>query len=117
VGEDGILYPHYLRRGGRVFRMPHSIAPMLLQKTVSRCSVSVKVRCDGTRGWEEQGRNEVRWRPGQEANLAPLCSSLRSSRSKCTVLNKILVKLLGLFGAWGIVPPWLGPWRRETLFF
>jgi len=28
------------------------------------------------------GRNEVRWRPGQEAGLSPLCSKLRSSGSK-----------------------------------
>jgi len=45
-----------------------------------------------------QGRNEVRWRPGQEASLAPPCSKLRSFGSKCTVLMKVLVTLLGLFG-------------------
>jgi len=32
-----------------------------------------------------QGRNEVRWRPGQEASLALPCSNLRSFGSKCTV--------------------------------
>jgi len=46
-----------------------------------------------------QGRNEVRWRLGQEASLAPPCSNLRCFGSKCTVLQKILVTLLGLLGA------------------
>jgi len=31
-----------------------------------------------------QGRNEVRWSPGQEASLAPPWSNLRSLGSKCT---------------------------------
>ena len=35
-----------------------------------------------TRGYE-QGRNDVRWRPGQEATLAPPCSNLRLFGSKC----------------------------------
>ena len=47
----------------------------------------------------DQGRNEVRWRPGQEAVLAPPCSKLRSFGSECSVLKKVLVKLMGLFGA------------------
>jgi len=42
-----------------------------------------------------QGRNKVRWRPGQEASLAPPCSNLRSFGYKCTALNKVLVTLLG----------------------
>ena len=46
-----------------------------------------------------QGCNEVRWRPGHEASLAPPCSTLRSFGSKCTVLKKVLMTLLGLFGA------------------
>jgi len=46
-----------------------------------------------------QGRNEIRWRLGQESSLAPPCSKLRSFGSKCTVLKKVLVTLLGLFGA------------------
>ena len=45
-----------------------------------------------------QRRNEVRWRPGQEASLALPCSNLRSFGTKCTVLKKVLVTLLGLFG-------------------
>jgi len=45
----------------------------------------------------KQGRNVVRWRPGQEASLAPSCSNLNSFGSKCTVLKKVLVTLLGLF--------------------
>jgi len=44
-------------------------------------------------------RNEVRWRPGQEASLAAPCSNLRSFGSKCTVLKNAFVTLLGLFGA------------------
>jgi len=48
-----------------------------------------------------QGRNEVRWRPGQEASLAPACSNLWSFESKFTVLKKVLMTLLGLFGAPG----------------
>jgi len=46
----------------------------------------------------DQGRNEVRWCPGQEASLAPPYSHLRSFGSKCTVLKKVLVALFGLFG-------------------
>ena len=46
-----------------------------------------------------QGRNKVRWRQEKEASVALPCSSLRSFGSKCTVLKKVLVKLLGLFGA------------------
>jgi len=46
-----------------------------------------------------QGRNEVRWRPGQEASLAPPCSNLRPCGSKCNLLKKVLVILLGLSGA------------------
>jgi len=42
------------------------------------------------------GRNEVRWRPGQEASLAPQCSKLSSFGSKFTVLKKVLVTLMGL---------------------
>jgi len=47
----------------------------------------------------QQGRNEVRWCPGQEASLAPPCSNLMSFGSKCTVLKKVLLTLLGHFGA------------------
>jgi len=46
-----------------------------------------------------QGRKEVGWRPGQEASLAPRCSNLSSVGSKFSVLKKVLVTLLGLFGA------------------
>jgi len=41
--------------------------------------------------WEplcyDQGRNEVRWRPGQEVSLAHPCSKLSSFGNKCTVLQ------------------------------
>jgi len=40
-----------------------------------------------TRG-DEQGRNDVRWRPRQEAIFAPPCSNLRSFGSKCTALKR-----------------------------
>jgi len=51
-----------------------------------------------TRKGGTQGRNEARWRPGQEASLAPPCSNLRFFGSKCTVLKKVLVTILGRFG-------------------
>ena len=41
--------------------------------------------------------NEVTRCPGQEASLAPPCSTLRSFRIKCTVLKEVLVTLLWLF--------------------
>jgi len=45
--------------------------------------------------------------PVARSKLAPPCSNPRSFGSKCTVLKKVLVTLLGLFGAWRIVPPCL----------
>jgi len=49
--------------------------------------------------WDhQQGRNNVRRRPGQEASLVPLCSNLRSFGNKWTILKKVLVTLLGHFG-------------------
>jgi len=61
-----------------------------------------------------QGRNEVRRRPRQEASLVPPCSSLRSFGRKFTVLKKVLVKLLGFFGnptdIWQ-PPQWFGARR------
>jgi len=64
-----------------------------------------------------QGRNEVKWCPGQDASLAPPYSNLRSFGSKCIVLKNVRVKLLGFFGVRAInrrprtisVPPlWIG---------
>jgi len=55
--------------------------------------------------WNARRRNEVRWHPGQETSLVPICSNPRSLGRKCTVLKKGLVTLLGLIGARGIVPP------------
>ena len=58
-----------------------------------------------------QGRNEVRWRLGKETSLAFPCSNLKSFGSRCTVLKKVIMALLWLFGlpqwfgALGIVPP------------
>jgi len=45
-----------------------------------------------------QGRNEVRWRPGQETRLSLLCSKLRSFGSKTVLLKKVLATFLELFG-------------------
>ena len=64
----------------------------------------------------EQGRSEVRWRPGQEASVAPPCVNLSSFGSKCTMLKKVLVTLLGLFGARGVVPPSLRPYLKSFHF-
>ena len=47
--------------------------------------------------------NEIRWRSGEEASLAPLWSNLRAFGSKCTVLTKVLVTMLGLFGASAVI--------------
>jgi len=43
-------------------------------------------------------RNEVRWRSGKEASLAPPSSNLKSFGSKCTVMKRVLVTLLEFFG-------------------
>jgi len=59
------------------------------------------VLCDSCRA--RAGRNGVRWRPGQEASLAPPCSNLRSFGSKYTVLKEVFVTLLGLFGAPAVI--------------
>jgi len=70
-----------------------------------------------------QGRDEVRWRPGQETSLAPPCVQIvRFFGGKCTALTKVLVILLGIFGApvviWrtgnyaSFAPPLLLPWSH-----
>jgi len=46
-----------------------------------------------------QGCSKFKWRPVQEASLAPPSSNLRSFGSKCSVLKKVFVTLSGLFGA------------------
>ena len=46
-----------------------------------------------------QGRNEVTWSPGQETSLTPTCSNQGSFGSKCILLKKVLLTLLGLFGS------------------
>jgi len=55
-----------------------------------------------------QVRNEFRWRPGQEASLWPQCSNMRSFGSKCTVMKRALVTVLGYFGLPAVI-------RRPTL--
>jgi len=44
-----------------------------------------------------QGRNEIRWGPGQERSLPPPCSDLRSFGSKCTVLKKCAYNIVRTF--------------------
>jgi len=53
-----------------------------------------------TRG-DEQGRNDVRWRLGQEASFPPPCSNLRSFASKCTVLKRVGY----MWHCWDILAP------------
>jgi len=62
------------------------------------------------RSINNQGRTEVRGQEsqfgdpmGQEASLAPPCSSLRSFGSKYTALEKVLVTLLGLSDAPAVI--------------
>jgi len=58
-----------------------------------------------------QGRNEVRWRPGQEASLVPPCLNLSSFESKCIVMKKVLLTLLERFEAprsHSAPPQWFG---------
>ena len=74
-----------------------------------------KVLCAGQAWPSSQGRTEVTWRPGHGASLAPPCSNLSSFGSKCTVSTKVLVTLLGLFGARGIVPPRYAPASSKHL--
>ena len=49
-----------------------------------------RIRPSGQNVWPPlEGLNEVSWRPGQEASLAPQCSNLRCFGSKCTALKKV----------------------------
>ena len=58
--------------------------------------------------FSNQGRNEVRWRPGQEAILTSMFEP-ELFQKQISVQKKVLVTLLGLSGARGIVPPSLRP--------
>jgi len=62
-----------------------------------RVGYSLSVVKSSENGIPKQGRNEVRWRPGHEASLAPPCSNLRSFGSKCTVLKKVDCDIVGTF--------------------
>jgi len=44
------------------------------------------------------GNHWFRWCPGQEISLVPPCSNLSYFGSKCTVVKKVLMILLGSFG-------------------
>jgi len=81
-------------RGGAVWFNSFKSLRNDIAKVVSFLNLHTKPKISNT-----QGRNEVRWRPGQEASLAPPCSNLRTFGSKCTVLKKVLVTLFVLYGA------------------
>ena len=49
------------------------------------------------------GRTKVRWRLRQNTSLPPSCSNLRSFGSKCAVLKKVLITLLGLSGPSAVI--------------
>jgi len=55
------------------------------------------LNCNGNRRIKS-GRNEVVWPPGQEASLMPPRSNLRYFWSKYSLLKKVPVTLLWLFG-------------------
>jgi len=75
-----------------------SVGGVVVWTTTGYCRGMQENRRNGQGEWHcSQGRNEVRWRPGQEASLAPACSNLRSFGSECTVLKKVLVTLLWLY--------------------
>ena len=107
------LYPTHFSRGANFFLggAKPSTDPWLRARVhlVQRFvpALSLEVYClpthaaymAVTRSTQIQGHNEVRWRPGQETSLAPPFSNLRPFGSKCTVLKKVLVTLLGLFSA------------------
>jgi len=44
-----------------------------------------------------QGRNDVRWRPGQEANLAPPFSNLKSFRKEMYCIEESTCDIIGTF--------------------
>ena len=82
--------------------------PKKLNTWLRACSPGTQERTSSRR---IQGRNDVIWRPWHEASLAVPYSHLRSFGRKCTVLKKVLVKLLGLNGTRcsHLAPPeWFG---------
>ena len=117
-------WPECTLLNGKVTQMPYSLStPGQFQLKSSR-SVLLAVVCwlfdrsssckqlDGMYNtslrwvWKRacrQGRTEVSWLSGQEISLTSQCSSLRSFRSKFTVLKKVLVTLLGLFDAFPVI--------------
>ena len=79
------------------FRRPVNCTPFVTPLVFVYKSFPVFLRYNTER--LDRGRNEVKWHSGQEASLAPPCLNLRSFGSKCTVLKKVFVTLLGVFGA------------------
>jgi len=68
--------------------------------------------CIISNGTHNQERNEVRWRPGQEASLALPRSNLTSFRNQMYGIKESTCGTVGLFGAQGIAPPWLRPCEK-----
>jgi len=107
-----------------------STAACHVNRTVSGPPVArqSRIRPSGQNVWPPlQGRNEIRWRPGQEASLAHQCSNLRSFGSKFTALKKVLATMLGLSAPTAVIrrshsdlapgelfPPCLPSLRRST---
>ena len=82
------------------------------RRIVPPCRPSLRpcsaVRVCGADLHNTKGRNEVRWRLGQDATLAPPYLNLKSYGSKLTVLKEVFVTLLDIFGAprSHSAPPW-----------
>jgi len=64
-----------------------------------------------SKGCYQQGCNEVRWRPEQEASLAPPCSSLRSFGSIMYCFEK---RTGDIFGTSRRPPQWFGVSRSDS---
>jgi len=97
--QEKIIYSFLLQQ--KIYKVTADLpitVYLLFRKFSKQASIAVAFRTSTKVIPPVQGHNEVRWRLGQEARLAPPWSKLRSFASKCTVLKKVLVILLGLFG-------------------
>ena len=79
---------------------PGQLCPFLPLVTPLQCNPWFR----GRSAWY-QGLNEVRWRPEQEATLAPSYLNQRSYGSKFTALKEVFVTLLEIFGAPAVIRP------------
>ena len=72
--------------------------------------------------WTTQGRTDVRWRPGQEKSLAPLCSNLGSFGSNLQRTEQSTCDIVGTFRRLlvirrpGYCAPLLRPWDHRLTF-